>query len=103
MCTGAMVIRTIFQGLKLFAAYTDEGNQERFGKYPNRLHIEFEFTNKTGDIIYLDDDMKDQFPTGKHPFPDDDEDEKKPGFYRLTMVNSAPPTVLNDPYVANLF
>ncbi|HNP21777.1 MAG TPA: hypothetical protein PKM63_22315 [Panacibacter sp.] len=68
-----------------FAAYTDEGNQERFGKYPNRLHIEFEFTNKTGDIIYLDDDMKDQFPTGKHPFPDDDEDEKKA---RILSVNN---------------
>lgn len=73
-------------GIKaFFAAYTDEGNQERFGKYPNRLHIEFEFTNSAGDIIYLDDDTADQFPTGRHPFPDDDEDEKKA---RILSVNN---------------
>lgn len=53
-----------------FAAYTNAGTGE-FGCYPLRLHIEFEFTNDKGDIIYLEDDKDDQFSHNDHPFEDD--------------------------------
>ncbi len=53
-----------------FAAYTNQGNEDEKNIYRNRLHIEFEFTDKDGNIIYLDDDVEDQFKDGKiHPQP----------------------------------
>ena len=63
---------TKIKGMKAcFAAYTKRGNGNEFNCYPFRLHIEFEFTNDDGDIIYLDDDKNDQFPEGIHPHADD--------------------------------
>jgi hypothetical protein len=62
-------------GMKaFFASYTDDGDTLRKKRYKNRLHIQFEFTNEKGDIIYLEDDSEDQFIHGHpHPYPDYDE------------------------------
>ncbi|HRI20949.1 MAG TPA: hypothetical protein PLA68_08335 [Panacibacter sp.] len=54
-------------GIKVFfAAYTGKGNEAHSNKYPKRLHLDFEFTNAAGEIIYLDDDSEDQFATIPH-------------------------------------
>lgn len=43
-----------------FASYTSNG--DKYGEHQNRLHIQFEFTNDKGEIIYLDDDDTSRTP-----------------------------------------
>lgn len=63
------------EGMKAyFAAYKVDGNQD--GNYRKRMHIEFEFTDKDGNPIYLDFDHADQFPDGNHGYEDPDKTDK---------------------------